>query len=471
MKSVMDQIQMLFWIWTFIFCGYTTAQTGRVVSVTYDVNIDGSIILLCHTYFQGRASKIDRSWILHGKILVKNTEIFAIDPLRYGVGYQNNGKTYVYILTIQNLVQTDAGMYQCRIDYTQNGINYSNSKAVDVGIDSYLPPLNYPLCSIKPFQTLSNGNLAEFKCEVGETTAQITLKLTLKIDDGSIIDLGDSMATRYLSVRKTVTLGDNNSMFICQMTSETFPTAYRNCSAGRLIIYEEESYIKEMSNQSTISMPTGPTTQTHQNGSKVLISSIVGSASGLLILSLLVIIGVACRGQTHRNTLPSVDSTYTSYQADSAPEPYALLNQPGESNKGIMTLPIPEYQNIHVAHTTQMHLSTETSPNKALPTVDSTNMSYQTDSYQEPYVLLNQTGDAHTRTMTSPSPKYQNIHVAHTKKVHLMPISSNQASPTVDSTKMPHHTDSYQEPYALLNQTGDSHKGSTTLSHPEYQNI
>ena len=406
MKSAMDQIQMLFWIWTFIFCGYTTAQTGRVASVTYDVNTNGSIILLCHTYFQGRASKIDRSWIFHGKILVKNTEIFAIDPLRYGVGYQNNGKTYVYILTIQNLVQTDAGMYQCRIDYTQNGINYSDCKDVDVGVDSYLPPLNHPLCSIKPFQTLSKGNLAEFKCEVGETTAQITLKLTLQTNDRSIINLGDSTATRYLSVRKTVSLGDNNSMFICQMTSETFPTAYRNCSAGPLIIYEEE----------TMSMAIGLTTQTHQSDSKVLISSIVGSASGVLILSLLIILGVACRGRTHRNTLPSADSTYTSYQADSAPEPYALLNQPGESNKGIMTLPIPEYQNIHVAHTTQMNLPTETSPNKALPTVDSTNMFYQTDSYQEPYALLNQTGDAHTRTMTSPSPKYQNIHVAHTKK-------------------------------------------------------
>ena len=326
------------------------------------------------------------------------------------------------------------------------------------------------MCCIRPSQTLTNGNFAEFKCEVGETTAQITLKLTLKIDDGSIINLGDSTATIYLSVRKTVTLGDNNSTFICQMTSETFPTAYRNCSAGLLIIYEEGSYIKEMSNQSTMSMATVPTTPTHQNDSKVLISSIVGSTSSVLILSLLIIIGIGCRGRTRRNTLPSANSTYTSYQTDSELEPYTLLNQTGDSHKGPITISIPQYQNIHIVHTTQMHL-TETSSNQASSTADSTNMPNQTDSYQEPYTLLDQTGDSHTGTTTTSNPKYQNIHVAHTKKVHLMSMSSNQASPTVDSTKMPHQTDSYQEPYAPLNQTGDSHNGTTTLSHPEYQNI
>ena len=129
----------------------------------------------------------------------------------------------------------------------------------------FLPPLNYPLCSIRPNKTVSNGNLVEFKCIIGETTERITLKWTLQSHDGSIIDLGDGTATEsYLSARKTVTSEDNNSMFICLMTSETFPTVYRICSAGPLVIIEEKPTTSE--SITTKQPETNSTTETSQAG-------------------------------------------------------------------------------------------------------------------------------------------------------------------------------------------------------------
>ena len=171
--------------------------------------------------------------MFQGEILTENTDIKTKTPSRYNVKYQKNGQDRVYTLTIPYPIQTDEGWYRCKVDY---GDTYPAEKHVDVQINSYLPPLNYPLCSIRPSQTLSNGKFAEFECDIGETNAQITLNLTLQSDNGSIILLGKTNVRRYLSVIRPVTLQDNTAIFICHMTSQTFPTAYRNCSAGPLTI-------------------------------------------------------------------------------------------------------------------------------------------------------------------------------------------------------------------------------------------
>ena len=92
------------------------------------------------------------------------------------------------------------------------------------------------MCSIRPSESLSYGDFTAFECEVGTTTAQITLKLILQLGNGSIILLDDTSVRRYKSVIKPVTMQYSMAMFICYMTSRTFPTAYRNCTAGPLIV-------------------------------------------------------------------------------------------------------------------------------------------------------------------------------------------------------------------------------------------
>ena len=344
---------ILFCFFVCIFCGYTTAvrEVGKVESVTYNVNTNGSVTLTCQTSFpvtNNKESKINRhSWKFGGQTLTKNTNILATNPSRYNVGYRNNSPKHVYILTIPNPVQTDEGKYQCQFDYTWYGSTHIASKDVDVTIDSYLPPLNYPLCSIRPNQTVSNGNVVEFKCIIGETTERITLKWTLQSHDGSITDQNYGTTTSILTAKTTVTLQYNNSMFICEMTSETFPTAYRNCSAGPLTIYEEEQYTTEMSTQSIKPMTMGSTTEGQRDDStaesippnrnnsnrtarKVPVVSIVGCAIGALFLSFLIIIGVVC--QTGKNTCRATLSLKRMRQINNSSDSVSFSSDQRSSN-------------------------------------------------------------------------------------------------------------------------------------------
>ena len=442
---------MIFLFFICIFCGCITAREGqgRVDSVTYDENIDGSVTLGCQTYFQittNKDSRIDHhSWIFDGQILTKNTDIFAVNPLRYNVTYQKVSRDiYVYKLIIPIPVQTDLGRYQCQLDYTWYGYKHSAHKDINITINCYLPPLNYPMCSIKPNKTLSNGKV-EFICDINEATAQITLKWTLRSDDGSIIDQNEGTATSILDVRKTITLGYDNSMFSCEMTSKSFPTAYRNCSAGPLRIYEGKPNITEMSTQSTKLMVIESTTEAHHNDStpgsnplnstrtnrnnsnstrrKVLIFNVVGSASGALILSLLIILGVLVSyiEKEHRNTSPTVDSTYMPYQRDSEPATYTVLIQGGNSHTGTTSNPA-KLQSVHTfehpaeclqnLRSTNESITIAASSNQATQTVDPTYMPYQPDSESELNAVFNQTDDSHTGSTILPNkPEYQNTHI------------------------------------------------------------
>ena len=63
-------------------------------------------------------------------------------------------------------------------------------------------------------------------CAAGESSPPVNLVLTLQTPDGSDIELGNTDVTRQ------VTMDHDNSIFVCNMTSETFPQAHRTCTAG-----------------------------------------------------------------------------------------------------------------------------------------------------------------------------------------------------------------------------------------------
>ena len=382
----MDRTMMLLCCIFCIFCGYTTARkgAGSVGSVTYDVNTDSSLTLRCLTHFSGSDSEIDQCWVFQGNILTMNTDIKAKVPSRYNVKYQKNGHNRLYTLTISNPVQKDEGSYKCRIDYKWQGTYYSTSKYVGVTINFYLPPPKYPLCIVRPSRTLNNGNFAKFECEVGETNAQITLNVTLQLDNGSLIHLGDVL-NRSLSVIRTVTLRDNNSMFICQMTSSTYPTTYRNCSAGPLIISaststkqpeklttEASQPPQNLTTTETLTLTSQPktssrkfTTETYHSNStsesdpssttkpKLNYSNrierrkfnltLVGCAIGILFLSLLIIIcGVIYQRRTSKDTCTVTPSSAKPrrYRKRYEPQPSTVAGQPSSQDTGPNQIPL-----------------------------------------------------------------------------------------------------------------------------------
>ena len=310
------QIMMLFWIFALCILEHTTSQRGNL-SVSILQTNGSPIILQCQTVIPENAININHRWKFNETALTKNSKVL-VTPSRYSVRYQN-GSENMYTLTIQNPIKADEGVYQCRMKYTVGRETFPHSENVGVKIDSYLPASRYPLCSIKPSETLSNGSFAEFGCKVGRTTAQITLNLALQSQNGSIIHLGNDIVRRSLRLEKPVTLQNNNSMFICEMTSETFPTAYRTCSAGPLTIYIDDQFTMQMSTQSSKPPTSGSTAQlsearTKMNNSnnirrKVFILNLVWCASGAFILSFLIVISaVLCQGRTSKNACTATPS-------------------------------------------------------------------------------------------------------------------------------------------------------------------
>ena len=501
----MDHVLMLFWFFVSIFNGYTTAWIfATVETVTYDVKNNASITLTCHTKFQGGAPNVEHSWIFHGKILTKNNDILAISPIRYNVKYKmnSNANGHVYTLAIPNPVQTDGGRYQCQIDYTWDGTDYLASRDVDVQINSYLPPLNDPLCSIQPSQTLTNGNIAKFECNVGETTAQITLKLTLQLDDGSVTHLNDSNVTRYVIVQKTVTLQDNKAMFICQMTSETFPTSYRNCTAGPLIISEKgpdqatQPIMRRLTTPSPETKLTTVAFEEPQNlvTTKPLLLTGKPEPSGRNLhakqmstkpekkltteaskttQNLMTTKPVTGTNQPRTSNAKHVSTNHTTGECSSTlfkttnvtPENEVLMKDHDDEATGTLNMNIILISLVGLCQTlittviflymrwyfkkqrpTNESITLATSSDQVSPTIDSTNMPFQIDPESKPNaVLINQVDDSSTGIMTLTNSACKNIQTyEHTTELNSV-ATSNQVLQTVNSTYIPNQTDSKPE--------------------------
>ena len=87
-----------------------------------------------------------------------------------------------------------------------------------------------------------------------------------------------------------------------------------------------------------------------------------------------------------------------------------------------------------------------TSLNQATQTVDSTPMPYQKDFEPEPNTVFKQGDDSLSGTMIPNPEDHHKMHTyEHTIKMHSMAASSKEALPKVDSTHMPHQTDSKLE--------------------------
>ena len=225
----------------------------------------------CVAVFPDDTTDHETKWILSNRTLTVNDRLVAEgESSKYTVENRHGG----YMLSIRNAVKEDAGPYQCKIEYNVNGKRDSCQKEVMLPIIAYLPSLSYPECGVKPSITLQNGTEAVFKCAVGESSDNVNLELTLVRSNGLEIRLGDST-----SVTKTVTMDDNNAMFVCVMTSDTFLTARRRCSAGPIIVSLSDAIL-----------PVVATDWHFANSSKRATQNLTGAAIGGIVSTFLIII-------------------------------------------------------------------------------------------------------------------------------------------------------------------------------------
>ena len=218
----------------FMLLFYVLGHTAAPSPVKYWISNETDFGPVINVFCRGSESNFYR-WVSASKTLAEGEELIDADPTRYSVSvgctydYEHE-YTYGSLLTIKNVIKEDSGIYECQLDdYITNN---KQSGQISVQVRDYLPSLSFPKCLISPSTTLYDKSDAIFKCMAGESSASLNLLLTLRHQNGSIVELGHDVVTT------TIYLNDNNATFICHMTSKTFPTAYRNCSAGPMTIQE-----------------------------------------------------------------------------------------------------------------------------------------------------------------------------------------------------------------------------------------
>ena len=201
---------------------YVFDQTSSLfVPPWYWVSTDAVFGQVINVFCKGGTS--DYRWVFANKTLAVNNELVEADPTRYSVsmGSISNpqyGTRYGSLLLIRNALRDNAGWYECQVEYYNHGELILTGDKVFVHKHYYLPSLYYPKCQISPSFTLYNMSDVTFNCITGESSS-VSLSITLQYQNGSIVTLG------YNTVTKSITLDDNNAVFVCHMTSNIFSTA------------------------------------------------------------------------------------------------------------------------------------------------------------------------------------------------------------------------------------------------------
>ncbi|XP_072020792.1 uncharacterized protein [Amphiura filiformis] len=210
-----------------IYIGYTAANHKVNVARWIEQNDQFGPVLNFFCDVQMQCNQCTYRWIFQNKTLAENNDFLGADASRYEVDVKLHPNGYGSLLRIKNSHQDDGGLYECQVVFGNAHMSTGMATAV---VLLYLPPPAYPKCSITPSSNIIDKTNATFTCLAGTSSQPVNLRLTLQRQDGSQVELGDQTVTRI------ITTDDNYVVFTCHMTSETFPTAYRNCSVGPITV-------------------------------------------------------------------------------------------------------------------------------------------------------------------------------------------------------------------------------------------
>ncbi|XP_072021091.1 uncharacterized protein [Amphiura filiformis] len=377
--------QLLLWCLILLTCfGHTTAQAELSQWVTNNRRSNGPVVKVsCKS-----DNPVSFTWEFSDKTLAIDGRLTDADPSRYSVRVRSvsgPNRGYGSLLEIRNALKQDAGLYTCTAGYDTS---HQTSSNITVIIDQYLPPPGYPVCTIDPSTTLIDNTDATFMCIAGESSPPVNLTLILQRQDGISVELGHGNVTR------TITIEDNNAVFVCCMTSDTFPTApQRNCSAGPITVIPKPDIttISLISTQTQQSRYGSESTTLEINTGAGIIGGVVGAIFLVLIITIIIITMYKKNKPLNENTtmtLPandqqvsSAEHTYMAYQRGrpTEQEPYAEFNQTNVSQ----------------------------STGHQSPSADHTYMAYQKGTEQEPYADLNQIVEVISSTESLISTKTQ----------------------------------------------------------------
>ncbi|XP_072020793.1 uncharacterized protein [Amphiura filiformis] len=408
------------------------AQIEHMRVNIYNAHRSGpTVTIWCTAHIPTGSTQNTLTLILDGKMLAVNGDLVQADSSRFQVTYLTARNT-VSRLIIDNVVKADEGLYYCQQQYSLNGQIETHMDSIEVALSQYLPPLHHPVCSIQPSTTLFDSSDVTFHCLVGESNPSVKLQLTIvQIGISSTIDrpIGQSFYYGNASVKTTVTSEDNNALLVCQMTSDTFPTAYRNCSSGPIRIIQTNppatkslsSYSESSSTLHPNSTPSKGNANTISLGQSSLWSIVGGVAGVVLIAVVLIIICVIVRKRSNiKNNPVGLSSNLNAVTNNHTENMYSLetINDADD----YATLSDQQYPSNQLTQSNQFSSANQPSNQPSLQSAPS-----QESSQQMPiYAAVNKT--AHPSSSSSRlvegelSPDYEDASSSHQTEASNFPI-------------------------------------------------
>ncbi|XP_072047502.1 uncharacterized protein [Amphiura filiformis] len=201
-----------------------------------------------------------------GAILSIHCEVFSLEENHQVVLYRlNNGKTTtlsygegvahdvdervflavrqqidgstVYFLSIMDVSRNEGGEYFCKV-MNVAAIMPSSTPVSSISLDvTFFPSDVDPVCSPKEPPVVNIGDVITLNCSSAKAYPTVAIGWTRTGNDESLMSTQTDVGKRVYAVLKvTVRASDNKAVYLCGITSQSYPTRKQTCHVGPLVV-------------------------------------------------------------------------------------------------------------------------------------------------------------------------------------------------------------------------------------------
>ncbi|XP_072022863.1 uncharacterized protein [Amphiura filiformis] len=229
-------------IWNFAIASETRVVTrapvspvveGEILSVHCQVwNLQkGQEVTFIRSPENGEQVRI--AFIVDGEpLIVSNTGGTVFVAVRQ----MHSDGSVVYFLSILDAAKEDAGEYSCKINSVGNSEGVLPSDSVYINI-AYFPSEPSPVCEHGELETLSAGDEMTLLCTSENAYPEVSIQWTRSGSSESLISEKISRDGRTGALlKRRVTEHDSGKIFLCQVTSRSFPSRTESCHVGPITV-------------------------------------------------------------------------------------------------------------------------------------------------------------------------------------------------------------------------------------------
>ncbi|XP_072046878.1 uncharacterized protein [Amphiura filiformis] len=224
---------------------YKCASATRVIASApvNPIEKDGILSVRCQVWELENSHDVTLLRTISGTVqrlsLGEDVMSNAGDRVFLAVRHMGDGSV-VYFLSIMNVERSDEGNYTCSVRGTALG-NQIATSSIRMNV-TYFPSDSDPVCESIPTR-VNVGTSITLNCSSDEGFPRVALKWSQAGEK----DLRSYNVVKDGRIRSTysfqVSESDQNSVFLCTVSSKEFPTLNRQCHVGPLTVLSKSGHI------------------------------------------------------------------------------------------------------------------------------------------------------------------------------------------------------------------------------------